>query len=77
MKTFQEWSSLGYKINKGSKGTKSGNNWYFSEQQVTKSSKRPSYSNTRLGDHKGYDNDHYDYRYDNINSNDLDDYIDF
>lgn len=63
MKTFKQWSLAGYKINKGSKGTKVGKEYYFSENQVTYSPKRSYYSNTNLGDHKGFDNPHFDYRY--------------
>lgn len=43
-KTFDEWSKLGYKINKGSKATWVDNVAMFAEQQVTKSVK-PNYGN--------------------------------
>ncbi len=46
MKTFDEWSKAGYKINKGSKGTKGlDGKYWFNEQQVTYSPRR-SYSNS-------------------------------
>lgn len=48
MKTFQEWSNSGYKIKKGSKGIKVGDNFYFTEQQV-QYSPRYSYNATFRG----------------------------
>lgn len=63
IKTFNEWSKAGYKINKGSKGQKVGNNWYFTDKQVTYSPRRSSFTNINQGDHKGFENTHYDYRY--------------
>jgi len=35
-KTFNQWSELGYKIKKGSKGTKIDNQFLFSRSQVEK-----------------------------------------
>ena len=48
MKTFDEWSKAGYKINKGAKGTKVGNSYYFTDSQVAYSPRR-SYSGTYKG----------------------------
>lgn len=65
MKTFQQWSSLGYKIIKGSKGIPGDKGtWWFTENQVVYSPRKSYYSNINLGDHKGMDNPHWDYRYD-------------
>jgi len=73
MRTFDEWSSAGFKILKGSKGTKINGKWYFSSNQVVKFTsrqRRQYWNNTNLGDHKGMDNPHYDYRYGDFDSED-------
>jgi hypothetical protein len=70
MRTFDEWSSAGFKILKGSKGTKINGKWYFTKNQVKYSPRRSYYSNIGLGDHKGMDNPHYDYRYAEYESDD-------
>jgi hypothetical protein len=49
MKSFDDWSKAGYKINKGAKATREGGINYFSESQVTYSPRRPSYNATFHG----------------------------
>jgi hypothetical protein len=50
MKTFDEWSKAGYKINKGAKAIRGvGGQNYFSEAQVTYSPRRPSWNSTFHG----------------------------
>lgn len=73
-KTFHQWSALGYKVKKGSKATWITDVPMFSKEQVEYSPRRRSYSNIGLGDHKGFDNPHYDYRYGDV---DYDDPINF
>jgi hypothetical protein len=48
-KTFDEWSRLGYKINKGAKASREGDKNYFTRNQVTYSPKRVSCNATFHG----------------------------
>ena len=43
-KTFNEWSSLGYTINKRSKGKKQNGKFYFHSSQVSKRFNQRRYS---------------------------------
>lgn len=49
MKSFDDWSKAGYKINKGAKATRVGSTNYFSPQQVTHSPRRSSFNSTFQG----------------------------
>jgi hypothetical protein len=68
-RTFNEWSSLGYQIIRGSKASWIDNKAFFTEHQVRKTTApykhhwNSTYSNVNLGDHKGMESLHYDHRY--------------
>ncbi len=54
-KTFNEWSELGYKIKKGSKGTKINGKFFFSSDQVERTSYKSGMSPPYGGREAGYD----------------------
>ncbi len=54
MRTFDEWSSAGFKILKGSKGTKINGKWYFTKNQVKYSPYDYRYAEYESDDHIWY-----------------------